>query len=73
MKRTDFQCVVSFICDTLDSLYECVRDSTMNPVDREECRKDLMSVFNFLNEAKQRGFEIQTLYKWEDIKNECIQ
>lgn len=73
MKRTDFQCVVSYICNTLDSLYECVRDSTTNPADREECRKDLISVFNFLDEAKQRGFKIQTLYKWEDIKNECIQ
>lgn len=73
MKRTDFQCVVSYICNSLDSLYECVRDKTTVPEDREEMRKDLTSVFNFLDEAKQRGFEIQTLYKWEDIKNECIQ
>ena len=73
MKRTDFQCVVHYICNTLDSLYECVKAEDADPIDREECRKDLMSVFNFLNEAKQHGFEIQTLYKWEDIKNECIQ
>ena len=73
MKRTDFQTVVSYNCDTLDSLYECVRDSTTNPIDREEYRKDLVAVFNFVNEAKQHGFKIQTLYKWEDIKNECIQ
>lgn len=73
MKRTDFQCAVSYICNTLDSLYECVRDSTMDPIDREECRKDLVAVFHFLNEAKQHGFDIYTQYDLEDIKNECIQ
>lgn len=73
MKRTDFQLVVGYVCNTLDSLYEITRDSTEHPTDREECRKDLTSVFNFLDEAKRHGFEVQTLYKWEDIKHECIQ
>lgn len=73
MKRTDFQCVVDYVCNTLDSLYECVKAEDADPTDREECRKDLMSVFHFLNEAKQHGFEVPTHYAWEDIKNECIQ
>lgn len=73
MKRTDFQCVVNYICDTLDSLYDCVRDSTMNPIDRKEMRTDLTSVFHFLDEAKRHGFYVHTSYEWEDIKNECIQ
>lgn len=73
MKRTDFQCVVSYTCDTLDSLYDCVRDSTMSPIEREKCRKDLMSVLNFVNEAKQHGFDIYTQYDLEDIKDECVQ
>ena len=73
MKRTDFQCVVGYVGVTLDSLYECVKAEDTNPTDREDVRKDLSAVFNFLNEAKQHGFEVQTLYKWEDIKYECIQ
>ena len=73
MKRTDFQCVVSYICDELDSLYECVRDSTMNPIDRKEMRKDLTAMFHFLDEAKRHGFYVHTSYEWEDIKNECVQ
>ena len=72
MKRTDFQCVVDYTCDTLDSLYDCVRDSTLNPIERERCRKDLVAVFNFLNEAKQHGFDIYTQYDLEDIKNEVL-
>lgn len=73
MKRTDFQCVVNYICDTLDSAYDCVRDRSMTPIDRAEMRKDLTSMFHFLDEAKRHGFEVQTNYKWEDIKNACIQ
>lgn len=68
MKRTDFQCVVGYVCVTLDSLYECVKAEDADPTVRE----DLSAVFNFLNEAKQHSFEIQTLYKWEDIKKEAL-
>ena len=74
MKRTDFQTVVHYVCASIcDPMYECVRDSTMNPIDREEMRKDLTAVFHFLEEAKRHGFYVHTEYKWEDIKNECIQ
>jgi hypothetical protein len=75
MKRTDFQCVVNYVYKSIfESLYEVLAEST-DPIDREEVRKDLISVFNFLNEAKQHGFEIPSpyYYEWEDIKNECVQ
>lgn len=73
MKRTDFQCVVNYVYNSVfEPLYEVLTEST-DVADREEVRKDLVAVFNFLDEAKQHGFEIPTHYEWEGIKNECIQ
>lgn len=75
MKRTDFQCVIGYVGVALDTLYECIKAEDANPTDRvfADMRKDLTALFHFLDEAKQHGFKVSLLYKWEDIKNECIQ
>jgi len=58
MTRKEFQTVVDYVNVQSDYLYEFMRDKTTNNEDRVEFKNDLTDLCKFMQEAKDRGFDV---------------
>lgn len=58
MKRKAFQTVVDYINVQSDYLYEFMNDKTVNDKDRIEFKKDLTDLCEFMQAAKDKGFNV---------------
>ena len=64
MKRTTMQYVVDCVCVESDFLYEEIKRGEM------ECVKPLKDLMDFLIEASEKGFNVDTgIYKYADKLN----
>ena len=60
MKRKAMQTVVDYINVQSDYLYEFIKDKTVNERDKIEFKKDLTNLCEFMQAAKDKGFDINS-------------
>lgn len=58
MKREAFQTVVDYINVQSDYLYEFINDKTVNDEDKVIFKKDLTNLCEFMQAAKDKGFNV---------------
>lgn len=58
MKRKAFQTVVDYVNVQSDYLYEFINDKTVNDEDKAIFKKDLTNLCEFMQVAKDKGFNV---------------
>lgn len=58
MKKSEMQTVVDYVNVQSDYLYEFIRDKTVNDEDRVHFKNELANLCKFMQEAKDKGFDV---------------